>query len=38
MQWSIVYEKESDGSEAVEREENDCSVFSMVGSIGDNMD
>ena len=38
MQWSIVYEKESDGSEDVEREEKDCSIFSMVGSIGDNMD
>lgn len=38
MKWGIVYSDESDGSDTPEQKEVDCSIFSMVGSIGDNMD
>ena len=38
MKWSIVYSDESDDSDGTERQEVDCSTFSMVGSIGDNLD
>ena len=38
MKWGIVYSDESDGSDTAEQKEVDCSIFSMVGSIGDNLD
>ena len=38
MKWSIVYSDESGGSDDIEQQEVDCSIFSMVGSIGDNLD
>ena len=38
MKWSIVYSDESGGSDGTEQQEVDCSTFSMVGSIGDNLD
>ena len=38
MKWSIVYSDESGDSDGTERQEVDCSTFSMVGSIGDNLD
>ena len=38
MKWGIVYSDASDGSDTAEQKEVDCSIFSMVGSIGDNLD
>ena len=38
MKWGIVYSDESGGSDDIEQQEVDCSTFSMVGSIGDNLD
>ena len=38
MKWSIVYSDESGSSDTAEQKEVDCSIFSMVGSIGDNLD